>query len=197
MSLTGAFLLVFGISIGVATFIENDFGAASAQALVYKALWFELLMLVMVINAMGIIVKMKLYRKEKWGSLLFHSAFIIILIGAAITRFTGQEGLMHIREGQTATSFVTDETYISGVVLVGDEKEEFSKKTLFVPIKRARFDTDIKINEVKTSISLIKYIPNAQEIVETNEEVGVPIISAIMPLTVTPWCSAVPAPGSI
>ena len=180
MSLTGALLLVFGISIGIATFIENDFGAASAQAVVYKALWFEILLTVLVVNMIGIIIKMKLYRKEKWGSLLFHSAFIIILFGAAITRFTGQEGLMHIREGQTSTSFVTDETYISGIVLVGDEKEEFSKKTLFVPIKRASFDTNIKINGVKTSISLIKYIPNAQEIVETNEEVGVPIITIVV-----------------
>ena len=40
MSLTGAMLLVFGVSIGVATFIENDFGPASLQALVYKALGF-------------------------------------------------------------------------------------------------------------------------------------------------------------
>ena len=180
MSLAGALLLVFGISIGVATFIENDFGTASAQALVYKALWFEILMSIMVINAIGIIVKMKLYRKEKWGSLLFHSAFIIILIGAAITRFTGQEGLMHIREGKTSTSFVTDETYISGVVLVGDNKEEFSKKTLFVPIKRASFDKNVKIDGVKTSISLIRYIPNAQEIVETNEAEGSPILTIVI-----------------
>lgn len=180
MSLAGALLLVFGISIAAATFIENDFGTASAQALVYKALWFEILMSIMVINAIGIIIKMKLYRKEKWGSLLFHSAFIIILLGAAITRFSGQEGLMHIREGKTSTSFVTDETYISGVVLVGDNKEEFSKKTLFVPIKKARFDKNITIDGVKTSISLIKYIPNAQEIVETNEAEGTPILTIVI-----------------
>ncbi|MCB0506190.1 MAG: hypothetical protein KDC58_11930, partial [Cyclobacteriaceae bacterium] len=82
MSLTGALLLVFGISIGVATFIENDFGAIGAQSVVYKALWFELLLGLLVINMIGVIVVQKMWRKEKWTNLLFHSAFIIIIIGA-------------------------------------------------------------------------------------------------------------------
>jgi cytochrome c-type biogenesis protein CcsB len=179
MSLTGALLLVFAITIGVATFIENDFGAASAQAVVYKALWFELLLAFMVVNMIGVIIVRKLYVKEKWGSLLFHVAFIIILLGAAITRFTGQEGLMHIREGQIATSFLTDETYISGTVLVDDDKVEFSKKVLLVPIKKSSFSKDVRVGEIETSITLLKHIPNAQEIVETNTEVGEPILTLV------------------
>jgi cytochrome c-type biogenesis protein CcsB len=180
MSLTGALLLVFAVTIGIATFIENDFGATSAQAIVYKALWFELLLAFMVINMIGVIVVRKLYVKEKWGSLLFHVAFIIILIGAAITRFTGQEGMMHIREGKTASTFLTDETYISGTVLVGDEKEEFSKKVLFVPIKKASFSKNITVGGTETSISLLQHIPNAQEIVDTNTEVGEPILTIVI-----------------
>jgi cytochrome c-type biogenesis protein CcsB len=180
MSLTGALLLVFAVTIGIATFIENDFGATSAQAIVYKALWFELLLTFMVINMIGVIVVRKLYVKEKWGALLFHVAFIIILIGAAITRFTGQEGMMHIREGKTATTFLTDETYISGTVLIGDAKQEFSKKVLFVPIKKASFSKDVEVGGIETSISLIQHIPNAQEIVETNTQVGEPILTIVI-----------------
>jgi cytochrome c-type biogenesis protein CcsB len=183
MSLTGALLLVFGVSIGIATFIENDFGAASAQAVVYKALWFELLLTFMVVNMLGVIYTHKLYRQEKWGSLLFHVAFIVILLGAAITRFTGQEGLMHIREGATATNFLTDETYISGTVLVGDEKTEFLEKVLFVPIKKAGFSESVSLGGVETKIELIKYIPNAQEIVETNTDHGEPIITIVIAAT--------------
>ena len=179
MSLTGALLLIFAITIGAATFIENDFGAASAQAVVYKALWFELLLTLMVVNMIGVIFIRKLYVKEKWGTLLFHVAFIIILLGAAVTRFTGQEGLMHIREGQSATSFLTDETYISGTVLVGDDKVDFSEKVLFVPIKKSSFSENVSIGEIETSIELLKHIPNAQEIVESNPEVGEPILTIV------------------
>ena len=180
MSLTGALLLVFAITIGIATFIENDFGAASSQAFVYKSLWFELLLALMVVNMIGVIIIRRLYVKEKWGSLLFHVAFIIILLGAAITRFTGQEGLMHIREGQTATTFLTDETYISGTVLVGDEKVEFSEKVLFVPIKKSKFSEVVHVGDIETSVSLLKHIPNAQEIVETNAEEGEPILTIVI-----------------
>ena len=179
MSLTGALLLVFAVSIGIATFIENDFGATAAQAVVYKAFWFELLMTLMVANMIGVIFNHKLYRKKKWGSLLFHSAFIIIIIGAAITRFTGQEGMMHIREGETANSFLSDETYISGIVFTDDAQQEFDEKVLFAPIKKAGFSKDISISGTEASIELIKYIPNAREIVETNAQTGVPIITVV------------------
>ena len=179
MTLTGTLLLIFGISIGVATFIENDFGTASAQAVVFKALWFELLLTAMVINMIGVIFKQRLYRKEKWGSLLFHVSFIIILLGAAITRFTGKEGLMHIREGETATSFLTDETYISGVVLAGNEKVEFSDKVLFVPIKKARYSESISVGGEDLEIKLLQHIAGAQEIVETNQTEGKPIITVV------------------
>jgi len=38
-------MLIFAISIGVATFIENDYGTQTARALIYNARWFEFLLL--------------------------------------------------------------------------------------------------------------------------------------------------------
>ena len=34
-------VITFAVSIGVATFIENDFGTQTAKAVVYNARWFE------------------------------------------------------------------------------------------------------------------------------------------------------------
>jgi Mn2+/Fe2+ NRAMP family transporter len=48
--LMATILALFAISIGIATFIENDYGSASAQALVYHAPWFQLLLFIGVIN---------------------------------------------------------------------------------------------------------------------------------------------------
>jgi hypothetical protein len=47
-TLMGVLLLVFAISIGYATIIENDFDATTAKMLIYNARWFELLLLLMV-----------------------------------------------------------------------------------------------------------------------------------------------------
>ena len=42
-SAAGLYILLFAISIGVATFIENDFGTSAAQKVIFKSHWFELL----------------------------------------------------------------------------------------------------------------------------------------------------------
>ena len=38
------YMLLFAIAIGVATFVENDFGTSSAQDLIFRTWWFELLL---------------------------------------------------------------------------------------------------------------------------------------------------------
>ena len=43
-SAAGLYILLFAASIGVATFIENDFGTSSAQKVIFKTHWFELIL---------------------------------------------------------------------------------------------------------------------------------------------------------
>ena len=83
-----AFLfLVFAMAMGVATFIENDYGTETAKALVYNAWWFEAIMVFFAINFFGNIFKYKLLRKEKLVVLAFHLSFLLIIIGEGITRY--------------------------------------------------------------------------------------------------------------
>ncbi len=85
---------------GSGNFIENDHGTPTAKALIYNAKWFELVMLLLIINFIGNIQRYRLLRKEKWPVLVFHLAFIFIFIGGAITRYVSFEGMMLIREGK-------------------------------------------------------------------------------------------------
>ena len=101
------------MSMAVATFLENDYGTPAARGAVYNAWWFELLMLILAINFLGNIFRYELLRKEKLSILLFHLAFIIIIIGAAVTRYSGYEGLMRIREGQQSNIIISQERYLS------------------------------------------------------------------------------------
>ncbi|HBK70736.1 MAG TPA: cytochrome C biogenesis protein CcsB, partial [Flavobacteriaceae bacterium] len=48
--LTAILFFVFATTMGIATFIENDYGTQSSKALVYNAWWFELIMLIFVVN---------------------------------------------------------------------------------------------------------------------------------------------------
>jgi len=94
--LMAVLFFVFAIAMGVATFIENDFGTQTAKALIYNAWWFELIMLFFVINFFGNIFRYKLYKKEKWSVLMFHISFLFILIGAGVTRYISFEGKLEL-----------------------------------------------------------------------------------------------------
>lgn len=120
-------VLFFAISIamGVATFIENDYGTQTSKALVYNTWWFELIMFFFTINFFGNIFRYKLYKKEKWSVLLFHVAFLFILIGAGITRYISYEGLMIIDEGETTNTFFSDINYLNVII----DDNQFQKET--------------------------------------------------------------------
>jgi len=179
MSFSGALLLVFGVSIGVATFIENDFGPIGSQSIVYRALWFEVLMMVMVVNMVGVIFVMKMYKREKWINLLFHSAFIIILIGAGITRFYGEEGMMHIREGKSSNTFISDNTYINATILDGDNKKDIQDRVLFSRIKNNKYSNTVSVASGKIKLKMKQFIFKATQIVEHDDVAGKPMLTLV------------------
>ncbi|MFD0760850.1 cytochrome c biogenesis protein CcsA [Lutibacter aestuarii] len=162
--------LVFAAAMGVATFIENDYGTETAKALVYNAWWFEGIMIFFAINFFGNIFKYKLLRKEKLVVLAFHLAFFLIIIGAGITRYISFEGIMPIKEGQVSNTFLSEKNYIS--IVVNDGKEQ--KTPVHHPIllsaigsNNYTYNTDFKGTDV--SVKLTNYIPNAQEVFEESE----------------------------
>ncbi|MDP3313005.1 cytochrome c biogenesis protein CcsA [Lutibacter sp.] len=164
---TAVLFLVFATSMGVATFIENDYGTETAKVLVYNAWWFEAIMVVFAINFFGNIFKYKLYRKEKLVVLAFHLAFLFIIIGAGITRYISFEGIMPIQEGAVSDTFLTEKSFISIVVNDGKEqKTPFHKEILLSALgsNNYQYKTDFKGTDV--SVKLKSYIPNVQEIFE-------------------------------
>lgn len=124
-------LLILAISMGVATFIENDYGTLVARNLVYEAWWFELCMGWLALNFLGHVNKYRLLSKEKFAVGLFHLAFVLIILGAGVTRYFSKEGVIHIREGQTQNTFFSAENYLQIRDLSGNFSEtpqEFTPK---------------------------------------------------------------------
>ncbi len=105
-------LLVYAFAMAYATFLENDYGTPTAKALIYEAWWFELIMLLLILNFIGNIGRYRLWKREKWPVLVFHLAFVLIFVGGAITRYISFEGTMHIREGETSNEIVTDKNFL-------------------------------------------------------------------------------------
>ncbi|WP_111706689.1 cytochrome c biogenesis protein [Lutibacter citreus] len=168
--LMAVLFLVFAIAMGVATFIENDYGTETSKALVYNTWWFEGIMLLFVLNFFGNIFKYKLFRKEKLVVLSFHLAFLLIIIGAGITRYISYEGIMPIKEGTATNKFLSEKNYIS--ITINDGKEQ--KTPVQHPILLSalgnnsyNYKTDFKGTDV--SVKLTNYIPNASDVFEESE----------------------------
>ncbi|MBE0497710.1 MAG: cytochrome c biogenesis protein CcsA [Campylobacterales bacterium] len=170
MRLTAFLLTVFAVAIAVATFIESDFSTQTAQAEVYSARWFEVLLVMIAINLMTSMVRHSMLQQKKWNIVLFHGSFLVILLGAAITRYAGYEGSMHIRENETENRITTQESYIRALFEKEGKKLEFKKEIFFSELSTNRFDETVNVGEEKVSITLQEYIPNAVlEMVEDKE----------------------------
>ncbi len=168
--LTGLLLFVYAVAMAVATFIENDFGTETARTLVYNAKWFEILHLIMIFNFIGNIQKYKLLSLSKLPTLVFHLAFILIILGAGITRYRGSESMMSIKEGQSSNVLISYDSYL--MTAVGNE--HFYKN--FSPHKLALtewgsndFAKVYEFEDTEVKVHVKKYIPRAKYRIEESD----------------------------
>jgi len=179
--LMGALFIVFAIAMAVATFLENDFGSAAAYNMVYNTRWFELILLLLAVNLVGQIVILRMLRKEKLTIALFHLSFILMIVGAGITRYFGWEGSMHIREGEVQQQCFSNEKYIGYSVKDKDGAviTNRSDKYSLTPVSADNYIKELQINGRKYELILAKIIPNASEVVADSPE-GEPIVSLLV-----------------
>ena len=185
MRLMAILILLFFVAIGYATFIENDFGTQTAKALIYNTTWFELIIVLLSVNMIANINRYKLWRKEKWPVLLFHISFIMIVIGAGITRYVSFEGMMSIREGEQSNLIVSDRTFLQ--INVHDNAYQYSyDKPLLLHnyegplefLKSNNFSQDVKFLDNDISVDYVDYIPNAVDTLIVGE--GIPTLTIVL-----------------
>lgn len=159
----GLYFILFATAIGVATFIENDFGTSAAQKVIFKARWFELLLLLFGATIIYNIVQYRMVQQRKWALLLFHASIIIILLGAGLTRYVGFEGIMHIRENTTASSFLSADTYLKFKVQKNGVTYNFDEPVLFASLGNNYFKEEYLIGEDLISVNITDFIPNPKQ----------------------------------
>lgn len=181
ISATGFLLIVFAVALAVATFIENSYGAEAARAIVYDSWWLELILIILAANLIANVIRFKLYKPQKLTLGIFHLAFILILIGAGITRYFGKEGEMHIREGQSSSVMQSQETWFQFEAEYNGEKKGAASKFLTSSISKKQIDKKIKIGDREIKIKSIDYLPQAHESIEPVAN-GNPVVEIIYPV---------------
>ena len=177
----GFLFVAFALAMAVATFLENDFGSPVAYSMVYNTIWFELILLLLATNLIGQLIIFKLFRRTKLTTALFHLSFLLLIMGAGITRYFGWEGTMHIREGEEQTECYSAEKYIICSVKEADGSVSSirSDKYSLTSVSADEYKKVIKINGNDYNLVLSRIIPNANEVLKSNPA-GVPVISMIV-----------------
>ncbi|PWH84829.1 cytochrome C biogenesis protein [Brumimicrobium oceani] len=164
----------------VATFVENDFGTDAAWIQIYDAKWFELVMLGLALSFFANTFKYKLWRKEKWAILLFHLSFIIILIGAGITRYSSEAGIMRIREGAKSNMIISDQNYLQAHISNASKTRHLEKKIEFSPLANNDFSISSDLEGVDIEISHQQFVADAIPEIVNDEENGVPMLQLVV-----------------
>ncbi len=148
-------LAILGIGAAVATFIENDYGTSTARVLVYYSWWYELVLLLTGVNLAGVIYRYKMWRNPP--KFIFHLAFLVILVGAAVSHFYGREGVLHIREGYVEDRMLTAEPYLQITVRDGEKVyyQEFPHD--FAAIGSNDFTDTILFGDKKVTAEYVNY----------------------------------------
>ena len=144
---TAILFVLFPLSMGIGTFIESYHNTTTAKILIYNAWWFELMMVFFVINFAFNIKRYNLLTFKKWPILLLHLSWILIILGAGVTRYIGYEGVMPIRENTSSDKFLSEETYLT--VLVDGEVNG-------VPVRRGLED-EFLFSEVTNNYFIWNY----------------------------------------
>lgn len=166
-----AFLfLSYAMAMAAGTFIESEYNTDTARIWIYNAKWFEAIHLFFLINFFGNIKRYQLYKKEKWATLLLHLSFILIIIGAAITRYISYEGMMPIREGAAEKQFYSDRVFLT-VFVDGEHKGEmkrrvFEKPLLLSPVTSNDFSIDSDFSSIPFEVSYKNYLMGATESIQ-------------------------------
>lgn len=150
--------LALAFAMAIATFIESSYGTPTARALVYNTHWFEFLWLLFAFNLFNNLVRYRFFTAKRFTLGLFHISFLVMILGAAVTRYFSFEGSMHIRENQSNNSILSSESYF----FAGFEDQQKEKAVRFSELTPKQFSTKLTVNGMKVKVKTVGYIENAE-----------------------------------
>ena len=163
-------LIALAIAMATGTFVEDHYDTQVARDLIYNTYWFEGLFILLGINFWGHVQKYHMLSTRKLSGFVFHLAFLIMIIGAGITRYFGFEGQMHIREGDASSALYSSETYLG--LGIGDSVTT-SYKIHFNQFSGEHFKANLTGSKgEKIELKTKTYLANAVENFEDNNANG-------------------------
>lgn len=153
-------LVIFLFAIGTATILESMYNIQTAKIIIYNAAWFEILLVFLGLSLIANIFRYKMWAREKIAMLMFHLSFIVILIGAGITRYISFEGIMQLPEPDPQTGILrpVEHIYSADPRLKIFIDNKYIETTMYLSEQTNNyFDVDFEFPEKKKNIK-VEYV---------------------------------------
>ncbi|WP_185862169.1 cytochrome c biogenesis protein [Blattabacterium cuenoti] len=176
--ITSFLFLLLALAMAIATFIEQKYSTDVAKIFIYESTWFEIIMLLMIINLIGNICKYKLWNHNKFPLFIFHLSFVFIFIGGILSRYYSFEGMISIREGEINRKIISLKNYIKLKVNQGNYTK-FYHDPYILSSYHKKYKEKIYFKNNPLIIKILDYIPCAKVILSKKkpEEKIIKIIS--------------------
>jgi len=130
--------------LAIATVFEAIYGTTSAQNFIYGSMWFFVLWAIIGVLGGIYICKRKMWRNP--AAMLLHSAFIVMLAGAAITWFSADKGLIHLRVGEEQSNYIRSDDNMICALPFTIRLEKFS--IVYYPATQAPSDYESHVTVI-------------------------------------------------
>ena len=92
---------LLALAVAAGTFVESRYDQNTANKLVYHSYWMALLLLALGLNLFMVLVSRWPWKRRHFPFVLAHIGLLITLIGAFVTRKSGVDGSMRLKEGES------------------------------------------------------------------------------------------------
>lgn len=100
-----ALYILVMVCMGAATIIEKYKGTDYVSSYIYGAWWFSALWAVLAAIAIVYFLQRKVKRAS---TVALHLSFVVILLGAFVTHVSSKQGVVHLRKGTTADTYLVN-----------------------------------------------------------------------------------------
>lgn len=164
-------ILFIFLSITIATYIENSESKIVAWQIVYSSYWFEFLFYIIVIVLIFNIFYLKMYKKEKLPSFIFHVSFIFIIIGGLVTKHYGFQGQMFIPINKSSNDLVLSKNHLTVNTNINNTNINVSKEI------KEKFDEKLMINNKFIEIKEKSFLKNGKKVLVQDTDKGLGVMS--------------------
>lgn len=154
-------LVSIACAMSVGTFIESYHGSEAAKLVVYRTLWFGILLILLGLNLLASALDRMPWKKSHTGFLTTHLGIILILAGSLVSQAFGIEGQLAIEEGKSGGRMtLAEQPLIQMVPDAGDSKWTYSMRPHAFPWSGK--EILVPESEVDVTLTLLTDYPKAK-----------------------------------